>query len=119
MIDDAKREKAKAALRRISALAEQGKLRVYDNLTRDTDYLGLAMHNGRMFGLMDMLLTTAILVNIDNEGNYERRYCYERREDAVLAFLEWDGEGDPPGPWIKEKPSERLGPGATNGGDTP
>lgn len=41
------------------------------------------------------------------------RYCYENYRDAQNALMAWDGEGDPPGPWIKEKPSGRLGPGAT------
>jgi hypothetical protein len=43
---------------------------------------------------------------------YDERYCYQSRSDALEALRTWDGRGDPPGPWIKEKTSERLGPGA-------
>jgi hypothetical protein len=34
--------------------------------------------------------------------------------DALNALTAMDGRGDPPGNWIKEKVSERLGPGALN-----
>jgi hypothetical protein len=33
------------------------------------------------------------------------RYCYENEAflDAKLAIILWNGEGHPPGPWIKRK----------------
>lgn len=70
------------------------------------------------------LYTSAIVTGITPMG-YVGRYCYEHRHDAIDAFMEWNGHGDPPGPWIKYKgpPHERLGPGATDnsdeGNDTP
>lgn len=63
-------------------------------------------------GLIRMIFTTSLTVGLDEWG-YERRYCYERFEDARDALVAWDGIGDPPGPWIKEKPSDRRGPGAS------
>lgn len=45
-------------------------------------------------------------------GQWERRYTYSRAEDAEAALAAWDGTGDPPGPWRKEFPSGRNGPGA-------
>lgn len=62
-------------------------------------------------GLSVQIYTTGLCVHLDRSG-YRRRYCYEHTVDARNALLEWDGKGDPPGPWIKEKPSGRLGPGA-------
>lgn len=53
-------------------------------------------------GLRRFNYTTAIVVDLD-EGGYERRYCYEHKEDAQAALREWDGEGHPGGPWIKCK----------------
>lgn len=44
--------------------------------------------------------------------DYTARYCYDSAREAVRALQTWDGVGDPPGDWIKEKVSERLGPGA-------
>jgi hypothetical protein len=40
---------------------------------------------------------------------------YVRRDtvEAMIAFLAWDGEGDPPGPWIKNINTGRQGPGST------
>lgn len=63
--------------------------------------------------LAPFAFTTAILVGVDATG-YQRRYCYESREEAFKAFLEYDGIGDPSGPWIKMKANsgDRLGPGA-------
>lgn len=72
----------------------------------------LRMPDGSLCGIMPQFLTTAIVCGLTDWG-YSRRYCYEHKSQAVAALLGWDGVGDPPGPWIKEKPSERLGPGAT------
>lgn len=71
-----------------------------------------AMPDGTMCALQRQLFTTALMVGLDRVG-YKRRYCYERMADAREALVQWDGAGDPPGPWVKEKPSDRLGPGAT------
>jgi hypothetical protein len=67
-------------------------------------------HDGTICALGRQIFTTSLLVGLDSNG-YQRRYCYEHEEDARKALLEWGGSGDPPGPWIKEKPSDRLGPG--------
>ncbi|MDR2219770.1 MAG: hypothetical protein LBE24_04225 [Methylobacillus sp.] len=72
--------------------------------------------NGRICGLQKFLFTTGLLTDLTFSGliyNYSARYCYEHFEDALEALNAWDGEGDPPGNWIKEKVSERLGAGAT------
>ena len=67
---------------------------------------------GELAGVSDMIFTTALVVGIDEIG-YKTRYCYELRSDAETALREWTGVGDPPGPWVKQKPEDRLGPGAT------
>lgn len=69
------------------------------------------MQDDTVCALQKLLFTTGLVVGLDRAG-YKRRYCYERYEDAREALVQWDGAGDPPGPWIKEKPSDRLGPGA-------
>jgi hypothetical protein len=69
------------------------------------------MPNTEFVGIMQMMFTYGLFVGLDETG-YKRRYCYEYKSDAVIAAQTWDGKGDPPGPWIKEKPSDRLGPGA-------
>jgi len=48
----------------------------------------------------------------DGGYDYAARYCYPNLTEALAAIATWDGQGDPPGPWIKEKISERLGPGS-------
>lgn len=70
------------------------------------------MQDDTLCAIQRQLYTVAIVVGIDREG-YRRRYCYEREYDAREALVQWDGNGDPSGPWIKEKPSDRLGPGAS------
>jgi len=69
------------------------------------------MPDGTVNGVMKFLFTYGLMIGLDIVG-YQRRYCYSNIGDAMLALANWDGEGDPPGPWIKEKPSERLGPGS-------
>ena len=69
------------------------------------------MPNGQIYGVQKFLFTYGLMINLSFVG-YERRYCYQREVAAATALVMWDGEGDPPGLWIKEKPSDRLGPGA-------
>jgi len=64
--------------------------------------------------IMPMLFTTGLFYGLDTFGP-AGRYCYANREDAGEALEKWTGDGDPPGPWIKEKPSERRGPGNPEG----
>lgn len=67
-------------------------------------------------GVQGFIYTNALLTNLSFDGldlyGYSARYCYPDRLAAIAAILSWDGQGDPPGPWVKEKVSERLGPGA-------
>ena len=63
-------------------------------------------------GIQDMVYTAGLFVGMDENG-YRTRYCYATRAQAEAALNAWDGKGDPPGPWIKQKPEDRLGPGAT------
>lgn len=66
--------------------------------------------SGEWAAVFDMLTTAALCVGCD-ESSYRTRFCYERRADAKRALREWDGAGDPPGPWVKEKGRvERLHP---------
>ena len=67
--------------------------------------------DGLVIGVRDFAFTTGLCVGLDLSG-YRRRYCYARRWDAEAALADWDGHGDPPGPRIKVKPTDRLGPGA-------
>lgn len=62
--------------------------------------------------LRDYLNTTDIVVGIRGPS-YLRRYSYDSPELAKRALLQWSGEGDPSGPWLKCKgPDElRIGPG--------
>lgn len=53
-------------------------------------------------GIRGFNYTTAIVVGL-YEAGYERRYCFEHKEDAQAALRAWDGEGHPGGPWIKCK----------------
>ena len=65
---------------------------------------------GKWAALGRFLFTTGLVVGIDQSG-YRTRFCYPSREDAALALKEWDGQGDPPGLWIKEKGAyERSNP---------
>lgn len=66
---------------------------------------------GEWAALAPMLFTTDIFIIVD-EYSWRTRWSYAYMSDAARALRDWDGTGDPPGPWIKEKPSERWGPGA-------
>lgn len=58
--------------------------------------------SGDYAGVMRQFYTTGLFVGLDESG-YKTRYCYETMSEATAALLLWDGEGDPPGGWIKAK----------------
>ena len=64
---------------------------------------------GEIAGLHDMLFTVGLMVGI-RQHEYRTRFCYPDRASARLAIMSWNGDGDPPGPWIKEKPVGRQNP---------
>ena len=57
-------------------------------------------------GVIKMLFTWDLCYNINPNSMsdiYEYRYMYETEGEAVMACVLWDGEGHPPGNWIKRK----------------
>jgi hypothetical protein len=58
--------------------------------------------SGEWAALRPMVYTTALCVGLD-ESSYARRFCYTNGLAAILALAQWDGVGDPPGPWLVEK----------------
>jgi hypothetical protein len=62
---------------------------------------------------LSMMFTVGIAV-MDADQWYAR-WCYDKRIEALKALTDWDGMGDPGGPWIKYKGrgGERHGPGST------
>lgn len=70
--------------------------------------------NGDWIALTPFLFTVGLVVGID-EFSYRTRFCYPDFKSALAALLLWDGNGDPPGPWIKEKGRvERTNPNLGN-----
>lgn len=69
------------------------------SLIREVPGLGLCGVNRFMF-------THGLVVGLTPWG-YSHRYCYPmheyRVEDIVSILMEWDGEGFPPGNWVKRK----------------
>ena len=57
---------------------------------------------GELAALNKLLFTVGVLTGIDKFG-YRCRWCYANAEAASSALQAWDGRGDPPGPWIKQK----------------
>ena len=58
--------------------------------------------SGTWIAVQQFLFTWGLMVDLDETG-YQYRFCYEHLHDALWAVRNWDGTGDPPGPWIKEK----------------
>ena len=63
---------------------------------------------GEIAALHRLLFTVGLVVGID-EFQYRTRYCYTNYLEAYLALLQWNGEGDPPGFWVKQKGRDRFG----------
>lgn len=65
--------------------------------------------DGRWAAVHLLLYTTALVDGIDAQGS-RRSWCYETHQEAIGALECWDGNDDPPGMWIKEKPGGRMNP---------
>lgn len=72
--------------------------------------------NGMRLHLMPMIVNLRLTIanQLDAPMGWTDAWCYDRRrpQSAMIAFLAWDGEGDPPGPWKKHVTTGRRGPGA-------
>lgn len=68
------------------------------------------LDNGEVAGISQFIYTFGLVLGLDETG-YRTRFCYPDFASALQALLIWDGFGDPPGPWIKEKGRiERMRP---------
>ena len=64
------------------------------------------LDSGIEIAVIKMLFTWDLCYNIDPNSMsdfYECRYMYAKEGEAVEACIKWDGEGYPPGNWIKRK----------------
>lgn len=67
------------------------------------EYTVLCRISGRgVCGLGRMAYTVGLFYGINKIG-YTGRYCFHTLSEATKALLEWGGDGDPPGNWIKHK----------------
>jgi hypothetical protein len=77
-----------------------------------TELLAVREIPGRgVCAIQRFIYTTGLLTNLSFNNlsyDYTARYCYPIATDALRALLEWDGQHDPPGDWIKEKVSGRT-----------
>lgn len=64
--------------------------------------LSRELPTGEWAGVQRMMFTNALLVGMDGTG-YRTHFCYPLGMPAIEALASWDGVGDPPGPWLKEK----------------
>lgn len=73
--------------------------------SRESKYWHCRWIPGRgLCGIMPMLYTVGLFIGIDVHGfGTQGRYCYPYLEDAIHALRSWNGDGDPPGDWIKFK----------------
>lgn len=58
--------------------------------------------DGRWIGVTAFIYTAGLVVGL-TASSYDYRYCYATLAAALRDAEQWDGTGDPPGPWIKLK----------------
>jgi len=64
---------------------------------------------GEWAATLQMIFTTGLFVGLDETG-YRTRFCYETEHEAKQALEQWDGNGFPPGWWVKQKPEDVPNP---------
>lgn len=63
---------------------------------------------GEIAGLQRFAFTVGIVVGLE-PFSYRIRYCYDGFSEAKKSLEAWDGQGDPPGEWIKAKGADHDG----------
>ena len=71
------------------------------------------MPNGEIAGIQSFMFTYGLVLGLDHWG-YRTRFCFPSKAEAVAALKDWDGEGFPPGFWIKQKPENIPNPDLQN-----
>ena len=69
---------------------------------------------GRPCAVQPSVASTGLIVDVSFSSldyKFTAHYHYGHAEDALLALRDWDGRLDPPGPWLKEGVTNRIGPG--------
>jgi len=66
---------------------------------------------GNIIALNRYAFTIGLIRGMDLYSIHER-WCYPDMVEALMAYSEWDGLGDPPGNWVKHKGPgiDRLNP---------
>jgi hypothetical protein len=69
-----------------------------DNIIYERD-----LENGTTLYLTEMLFNVRLVQGPTGWLTFDRGWCYDRRllAPAMHDAMNWDGEGDPPGPWMK------------------
>jgi hypothetical protein len=86
----------------------------FDDFLEEEGYIGpRQLPTGDWLAVRPMVATVGLFVieNGDDIG-YRYRYCYPNLVSAVIDLHLWNGQGDPTGPWVKQKGSgyDRLNP---------
>lgn len=78
-------------------------MKTTEEILQDHGYLFPRQITGRGWcALMPMCFTVGLFFGLDEVGYYGR-FCYPTFNEALQAFVAWDGKEDPPGNWIKYK----------------
>jgi hypothetical protein len=78
-------------------------------------FLGERWIAGQPCVVQQGFLSTALLVDVSFSPLFcdsMAQYRYENADEALLALRDWNGQVDPPGRWMKEVVTGRMGPGA-------
>lgn len=74
-------------------------------------YRAVRRIEGVWCGVQDYLTTRAVVVGLEPDYGYARRYCYQDRAQADAALAAYtDPATHPSGPWIKVKGEFRGAP---------
>lgn len=65
------------------------------------------LDDGRRLWLIPMIFTYRLVIGDPEADGYDDAWCYGLLPEAAVGMATWDGEGDPPGRWIRHVGSAR------------
>lgn len=67
------------------------------------DFIGLRKYKGILYGVSRYMFTFGLCTHVSWSTPHMHRWCFSDAMEAMVSLAIWNGEGDPPGPWTKQK----------------
>lgn len=70
---------------------------------KEQNFIALREHGGVIYGVCKFAYTFGLCTDVTWSQAHKHRWCFKEQLSAILSLHVWNLQGDPPGPWAKQK----------------